>query len=217
MIRNILFDWSGTLVDDLPAVFAATNHVLQQSGLEEFTLERFRAEFCLPFKKFYDRYTPHVPMAQLEEWFHSHFKQARNSVVELPHARAFLAACAEHHVRTFVLSTMHPDHFAVQVEVTGLAGRFERTYLGIMDKQAKIHEVLSENQLTPAETLFIGDMQHDVEAAKHGGVISCAVLTGYTVLSQLRASEPDLIVEHLGELQALLEAHGWDLRPALKR
>ncbi len=31
MIRNIIFDWSGTLVDDLPAVWQATNYVLAQA------------------------------------------------------------------------------------------------------------------------------------------------------------------------------------------
>ena len=32
MIRNIIFDWSGTLVDDLPAVLQASNFVLAQAG-----------------------------------------------------------------------------------------------------------------------------------------------------------------------------------------
>ena len=44
MIRNIIFDWSGTLVDDLPAVLAATNFVFEQCGVEALTLEKFRAE-----------------------------------------------------------------------------------------------------------------------------------------------------------------------------
>ena len=48
-------------------------------------------------------------------------------------------------------------------------------------------------------------MEHDIETAKHGGTCSCAVLTGYNTLSQLRAAGPDLIVEHLGELQNILE------------
>jgi ADP-ribose pyrophosphatase YjhB (NUDIX family) len=61
--------------------------------------------------------------------------------------------------------------------------------------------------------LFIGDMQHDIETAKHGGIHSCAVLTGYNSLAQLRASAPDLIVEHLGELQSILEASGMELKP----
>lgn len=38
-----------------------------------------------------------------------------------------------------------------------------------------------------------------------------AVLTGYNHLAQLRASQPDRIVEHLGELRELLEESGGDL------
>ena len=95
MIRNIIFDWSGTLVDDLPAVWKATNYVLAQSERAEMSLEQFRAEFCLPFTLFYDKYTPHVPLPQLESWFHSEFRHAQDSVCELPHAREFL----EHLVR----------------------------------------------------------------------------------------------------------------------
>ena len=33
MIRNIIFDWSGTLVNDLPGVWKATNHVLEQANV----------------------------------------------------------------------------------------------------------------------------------------------------------------------------------------
>jgi len=65
VIRNIIFDWSGTLVDDLPAVLKASNFVLTQAGKEEMSLEQFRAEFSLPFTKFYDRHTPDLPMAKL--------------------------------------------------------------------------------------------------------------------------------------------------------
>ena len=66
MIRNIIFDWSGTLVDDLPAVWEATNYVLKRARRPEMTLDQFRAEFCLPFTLFYDRHIPHVPLARLE-------------------------------------------------------------------------------------------------------------------------------------------------------
>ena len=214
MIRNIIFDWSGTLVDDLPAVWAATNHVLTQSGREELTLGRFRAEFCLPFARFYERYTPHVPMAQLEQWFHARFREVQGSVVPLPHARAFLEFCRSQRMRTFVLSTVHREHFAVQNERTGFAPFLDRPYVEIWDKRQKIHEILEENQLAPRETLFIGDMEHDIDTARHGGIQSCAVLTGYNSLEQLTAAGPDLIVEHLGELQEILERTGMELRPA---
>src|SRR5438445_608318 len=93
VIRNVIFDWSGTLVDDLPAVWKATNYVLAQAERAEMSLEQFRAEFCLPFTIFYDRHVPHVPLPQLETWFLSQFRQVQDSVCELPHAREFLEFC----------------------------------------------------------------------------------------------------------------------------
>jgi phosphoglycolate phosphatase-like HAD superfamily hydrolase/ADP-ribose pyrophosphatase YjhB (NUDIX family) len=213
VIRNIIFDWSGTLVDDLPAVWKATNYVLAQSERAEMSLEQFRAEFCLPFTSFYDKYVPHVPLPQLETWFHSEFKQSQDSVCELPHAREFLEFCREHKLRTFLLSAVHEDHFATQEAVTGFGKFLDKPYVGVWDKQKKIHDILDENQLKPDDTLFIGDMQHDIETAHHGGIHSCAVLTGYNTLTQLRAAQPDLIVEHLGELRQILEQNGLCLRP----
>lgn len=213
MIRNIIFDWSGTLVDDLPAVWAATNHVFSQAGVPELTLERFRAEFCLPFTRFYERYTPHLPMPQLEEWFHGRFRMEQGSVEPLPHAREFLEFCRERGVRTFVLSTVHREHFAAQNARAGFEPFLERPYVEIWDKRKKIHDILAENNLVPTETIFIGDMEHDIETARHGGIGSCAVLTGYNSVEQLRAAGPDLIVEHLGELRGILERNAMELRP----
>ncbi len=211
VIRNIIFDWSGTLVDDLPAVLKASNFVLTQAGKTEMTLEEFRAEFSLPFTNFYNRHTPHVPMPQLEEWFHTEFKRAQTSVCELPHARDFLKFCRDNKLRLFLLSSVLDDHFQVQSRVTGFGVFLEKPYTGVWDKREKIHDILNENNLQPAETLFIGDMQHDIETARHGGVHSCAVLTGYNTLAQLRGAKPDLIVEHLSELRDILEQNDFHI------
>lgn len=217
MIRNIIFDWSGTLVDDLPAVWQATNYVLTQAKCPEMTLEKFRAEFQLPFTTFYDKHTPHVPLPQLEEWFHGRFRQVQDSVCALPHARDFLEFCRAHKMRTFLLSTVHRDHFAVQERVTGFGQFLDKPYIEVWDKRKKIGEILTENGLQTDETLFIGDMQHDIETAKHGGIHSCAVLTGYNTLEQLRVAQPDLIVEHLGELRDILEQNELNLKPAIRK
>jgi phosphoglycolate phosphatase-like HAD superfamily hydrolase/ADP-ribose pyrophosphatase YjhB (NUDIX family) len=213
VIRNIIFDWSGTLVDDLPAVLKASNFVLTQSGKPAMSLAKFRAEFALPFTRFYDRHTPGVPVEKLEAWFHGEFRQAQASVNELPHAREFLEFCRAKKFRTFLLSTIHAEHFATQCRVTGFDAFLDKPYTGVRDKREKIHEVLQENNLRPDETLFIGDMEHDIAAARHGGVHSCAVLTGYNTLEQLRAAEPELIVEHLGELKRRLLKNHFHLQP----
>ncbi len=205
MVRNVIFDWSGTLVDDLPAVWEASNRVFRRASVPEFSLERFRAEFQLPFERFYAKYTSHVPMDQLEHWFHQHFAEVQDKVVPLPHAREFLDYCRTHGYRMFLLSAVHPRHFSTQTRDNRFDLYLEHAYLGVRDKREKVRGLLSDHGLLAEETIFIGDMEHDVETARHGGIRSVAVLTGYNSLQQLRDSEPDLIVEHLGELQAVLQ------------
>jgi len=163
MIRNIIFDWSGTLVDDLPAVWQATNYVLTQCQKEEMSLEQFRAEFCLPFTIFYERHVPNATIGQLETWFHGRFKQVQHSVVALPHAREFLEFCRAHKLRTFLLSTVHRDHFAVQAEATGFGQYLDRPYLNVWDKRKKIHEILEENGLKPAGDPTSATMQNKLK------------------------------------------------------
>jgi phosphoglycolate phosphatase-like HAD superfamily hydrolase len=205
VIRNIIFDWSGTLVDDLPAVLEATNQVLARGGVPPFTLEKFRAEFALPFTGFYQKHVPQLPFDEIEECYHSQFNKS-NSLIKLqPHAGEFLEFCRANSLRLFVLSTLHKTHFEEQVRRLGLESYFEAVYVEIMDKRQKIVELLQRHQLQPKETLFVGDMQHDIETARHGGLFSCAVLTGYNKLQQLRVSHPDLIVEHLGELREIMD------------
>jgi phosphoglycolate phosphatase-like HAD superfamily hydrolase/ADP-ribose pyrophosphatase YjhB (NUDIX family) len=214
MIRNIIFDWSGTLVDDLPAVLDASNYVLTQAGRPEMTLEEFRAEFCLPFTLFYDKHIPDRSIEELEGWFHERFAKVQDSVCALPHAGEFLEFCRERNVRTFLLSTVSRQYYEVQARKTGFGEYIQTPYLNVWDKRKKIGEILEENQLHPEETLFIGDMEHDIDTAKHGGIHSCAVLTGYNTVDQLRAAAPDVIVEHLKEFKELLQEHGMRLRPA---
>lgn len=212
-IKNIIFDWCGTLVDDLPAVWRATNEVLRNAGVPELTLDEYRSEFELPFKRFYDRFTPDIPLSQLEAWYHPAFHAEQDSIAELPHARDFLEFCAANELRMFVLSSIHHEHFEQHRKITGFGPFLERSYVDVRDKTECIHDVLKENRLDPRETVFIGDMQHDIVAARHGGVHSVGVLTGFNRSDQLRAAKPDLLVEHLGELRDLLRHADLDFAP----
>ena len=208
MIRNVLFDWSGTLVNDLSAVWRATNYTLTQSGYPEMSLEEFRAEFSLPFDKFYERVTPGVPLEQLEEWYKLSFSNEQKNIEPLPFAQEFFRFCKSKRLRTFLLSTIHPDHYREQSE--RIAFDFDHVYVRVMDKRVRIAQILEEQNLIAEETVFIGDMQHDVETAHAGGIHSCAVLTGYNSREQLQGVEPELIVEHLGVLGKLLKESGME-------
>ena len=204
MIKNVIFDWSGTLVDDLSAVWRATNYTFSQSGRPEMSLEQFRVEFSLPFDQFYERVTPGVPLEQLEEWYKERFVDEQKTIEPLPFAHEFFDFCKSKKLRTFLLSTIHPDHYRVQS--AHIHFDFDHAYVRVMDKCARINAILAEQNLANDETVFIGDMQHDVDTAHAGGIHSCGVLTGYNTREQLEQANPELIVEHLGELKSLLEA-----------
>jgi phosphoglycolate phosphatase-like HAD superfamily hydrolase/8-oxo-dGTP pyrophosphatase MutT (NUDIX family) len=204
MFRNLIFDWSGTLVDDLGPVLEATNFVFGQYGLEAFDRDRFRRHFRLPYREFYEEFLPGVPLEELEEHFRPAFRESKVPVTVLPHAREKLEWCADHGIRAFVLTSMDAEAFGKQLEEFGLGGFFEATYAGVLDKRDVIHRILETHRLDPAETAFVGDMTHDVETARHGGVSSIAVLTGYTHAEPLAAVRPDLTVPDLAVLRGLL-------------
>ena len=203
-IRDVILDWSGTLVDDLPPVLKTMNHVLAQYGLAPLGREEFRREFCLPLRTYYQRKIPHVPVAELERAFLARYPEHQHEIRLLPHAAEFLRFCVRAELGVYVASTADADTYRQQMQRFGLAGHVRRSYLGIEDKTEKIHEILAENRLDRHQTLFVGDMEHDIAAGQAGGVHTCAVLTGYTHRDQLLARGPELVCEHLGELQALL-------------
>jgi phosphoglycolate phosphatase len=203
MFRNLIFDWSGTLVDDLGPVIEATNAVLGKYDLPPLDREGFRRRFRLPYREFYSDILPHVPLEELEAHFRPAFDAAITPVTVLPHAREKLEWCAALGIRTFVLTSMDSDAFERQMDDFGFRELFEATYSGVLDKREVIHRILETHGLNPAETAFVGDMTHDVETARHGGISSIAVLTGYNHPEILARVRPDLTVPDLGVLRSL--------------
>jgi phosphoglycolate phosphatase len=205
MLRNLLLDWSGTLVDDLPPVIGATNFVLEKHGRPPLSREEFRRQFRLPFTEFYEEYLPDIPLHELDAAFHGRFVEIQDDVTPLPGLYEFLDFCRANGRRLFLLSSMKREHYEVQSAKLGLAHYFEHPYVGVLDKRAKIGEILDRHGLARDETAFVGDMIHDVETARHGGVMSIAVLTGYDSIEKLTPSKPDVVVSSLDALRKLLQ------------
>lgn len=213
MFRNLIFDWSGTLVDDLGPVIEATNAVLAKYAIAALDRESFRRAFRLPYPEFYAELLPHIPLDELEAHFRPAFDAALTPVTVLPFAREKLEWCSALGIRTFVLTSMDTLAFERQMDAFGLRHHFEATYSGVVDKRELIHEILTNHRLNPAETAFVGDMTHDVETARHGGISSIAVLTGYNHAEILAAVRPDITVPDLGVLRSLLDRRRGITRP----
>ncbi len=198
LIKNIILDWSGTIVDDLDAVLRATNVALTALGSTPLSKEEFQRSFVLPVALFYERLLPGIPMERIDAIYRRSFLET--NVQPFASALEFCALAVASGYRLFVLSTIAVDHFERQSEMFGIRRFITRAYVGVRDKVDVIGSVLHDNQLDPAETIFVGDMIHDVQAAKSGGVLAVAVATGFDTVEKLAASDPDLIIRDLATL-----------------
>ena len=206
-IRNIILDWSGTLADDLGPVLEATNEIFRHYQKPVWSLDEFREKFYLPFPKFYAEHLPELVLADLDERYHASFQVLQNGISLLPHALDFLDYLRARGLPTFLLSSIHREHFEAQGGRLGVKDYFTRVYTQALDKRKVILHLLAEHELDASETIFIGDMVHDIETARHAGVMSCAVLTGYDSLEKLKSANPDLLFRNLDEVRTFLERH----------
>ncbi len=205
MYQNLLFDWSGTLVNDLPPTLFATNAVLEENGALAMELSEFRDRFRLPYPEFYEEVLPGVPIASLEDTFRSAFHQSPEQVTVLPHAREMMEWCAGQKIRCIVLSSMDASIFAKQAKELKMNHFFEEIYAGVIDKRDRIGDILTRHDLDPSRTAFVGDMVHDIDTAHHGGIASVAVTTGYDPQVRLEKAKPTHLFHDLTAFREWLE------------
>src|ERR1700709_2054388 len=101
--RNIILDWSGTLVDDFGPVLEATNATFKHYGKPGFSAAEFREKFYLPFPAFYKAYLPELDMADMDELYHTAFKTLQTGIALLPHSQEFLDYLRSRRMPTFLL------------------------------------------------------------------------------------------------------------------
>ncbi len=205
MFKNLIFDWSGTLGNDIDLTIEATNYVLAQYGRAPLDTKQFRNEFQLPYPDYYAWKTPEAKLEDLENFYRFAFDHSNTPVTLIPHAMEFMQWCRARGIRCFALTSMDSKAFDAQCSELGIKPFFEGIHSGIHNKELYIPNVMAQHGLAPEETAFIGDMQHDIRAAHCAGITGIGVLTGYNNAEQLAESEPELTVPHLGALRQLLE------------
>src|SRR3954464_9475069 len=74
---HIVWDWNGTLFHDNEAIIRATNAAFAEIGLPPITLEKYRALYCVPVPKFYERLMGRLPTqaewVSMDDAFHRHY------------------------------------------------------------------------------------------------------------------------------------------------
>lgn len=192
----------------MPPVLAGINRVLGDFGVGELSESEFRETFCLPYENFYRALLPEGTdweLEDLERRYVEHYDELANPAVEIAGAREFFDHCHASGRRIFLLSAVKRAHFDEQAPAMGYdVSAFTEISTEIRDKCEELPQLVDRHGLNVAETVMIGDMVHDVDAANSAGVRSVAVLTGYDSKERLVATNPDVIVSDLSHLQVLM-------------
>ncbi|MFI6108544.1 HAD family hydrolase [Streptomyces sp. NPDC051310] len=213
---HLVWDWNGTLLDDIDAVIGATNAAFEEIGMEPITLARYRELYCVPVPLFYERLLGRLPTD--EEWalmdgtFHRHY-WVRAEACGLAAGAAELLATRQEAGSTQSLLSLAPHEQLVPiVRRHGIEERFVRVdgRVGTSTAGKAAHMVRHLMELGPTVTsspervVVIGDAADDAVAAAHVG--AKAVL--YTGGSHSRASLQAVgvpVVDTLAEAVAVAE------------
>jgi len=203
MIKNVIFDWSGTLSNDLRPVYEAAMYVFRDCGVREISFEEFRREIDYPYLLFYHKYIPELTRERADKIFTSAIHDV-GEPAPYPGAAEVLATLHARGTEMVVLSGVPPRKILLEVQSYGFKHYFREVNGGVYDKTEVIHQVLERNGFAAAHTVYLGDMLHDVEAARLAGVRSAVSTWGYHPMARLKAASPDHFLEDLMELPNLL-------------
>jgi phosphoglycolate phosphatase len=213
-MRYVVWDWNGTLLDDLTCAVQVTNQLLDEFGLTRLdSVDAYQSVFRFPVRDYYaDLGFDTAPGGS--------FEAASRRFLELYLAAA--RSCSLHEGATQTMAALHSDgvgqvlisaseqtNLTAQVTPFGLDDWLEAA-IGLGDiyavsKKMLAQRWLDERGLDPAEVLFVGDSEHDYEIAAGLGA-HCALFSGGHQSRRHLESFPVPVIDDLREVAELVRA-----------
>lgn len=175
MIRAIITDFDGTLVDTFEANLRAYQKAFADVGIT-LTAERYRECFGYRFERFmsamaiYDDVIAHKIKEAKKEYYPQFFGflEPNKALIDL------IASFKAMGGKTAIASTARRENLMNAVEYLGIGGIFDLIYAGADVKQGKPSpeiylKAMDALGVTPDETLIFEDSQVGIEAAKASG------------------------------------------------
>lgn len=205
--RAVLFDLDGTLVDSYTALAEAVNYARREFGLDSLPEERIRDFVGDGLEKLLQRAfelddVPH----EVRSAFESRYDQVccgesrvladvESTLEELQRLGVLMAVC-----------TNKPTGFSKKIlDFLNLSRRFEAIVgpdlAGARKPDAQhVLRTLESTGCSATQTLFVGDMPIDVEAARNSGLDVAVVSTGSSTLQQLVEAKPDHLLGRFSDV-----------------
>ncbi len=206
MLKAALFDLDGTLIDSFPAIAASVNHVRALRGLAPLPLDDVKRRVGRGARVLLAETVPAGdPADNLAAYTEHHPTVIREATVLLPGVIDTLQTLHGRGVRLGICSNKPIAFTHVIAEHFGLAPLLS-ALLGPEDagrhKPAPDMLLLAMRRLgvTPAETLYVGDMTVDVLTGRAAGVETWAVATGTESAQTLRAAGATRVLAALDEI-----------------
>ncbi|MGN0846951.1 MAG: HAD family hydrolase [Kiritimatiellia bacterium] len=192
--RHIIWDWNGTLIDDVDAGVSALNKMLATRGLATITRDFYRANFGFPVRPFYAQLgmNPDAEWERICVEFHDFFHAEPQHI--RPDTRAALDYVRARGVHQSILSALRQDLLLRDTADAGLQEFFDEIYgVDNLDGATKLArgEALMARlrpQAPDAEFYFIGDTLHDAEVGTALGATPILVAGGHQTTARLEAS-----------------------------
>lgn len=203
MIKNIIFDWSGTLSDDVIFTYSATMKVFEKIGIAEITLEKFKEEFTLPYMNFYKKFKNNPDKKIIDETFDKELNLINKAKLFLE-VKEVLNFLQQRKIKMIILSSYLQESLEREIKENNLQDFFSDVNGSVHDKTEVVSEIMQKNNFKPAETIYVGDMVHDIETGIKAGIITVIVACGYQSKKVLLEKNPDFLIENLEELKKII-------------
>lgn len=175
--RHIVWDWNGTLLDDLWLCCQSLNRLLSASGKPPVDVPTYQRIFDFPVINVYRDLgfpTDRDSFEAMSYEFMSYYEAHRAECVLQEGAREFIQVAEELGVTQSVLSASQHDYLTRVVEEYDLKKYFVllsgNDDIFARDKSYRAASHLSALGVPAESVLYIGDTLHDVETARAMGV-----------------------------------------------
>lgn len=192
-IRNIIWDWNGTLLDDMTTCIECMNVLLSKRSMPILSDDHYREIFTFPVRDYFVRvgfdfskenFT--VPAAEFVELYNSKYMESGL----FSEAGGSLQQFSDQGFRQFILSAQEQSLLTKLIRYYDIEEFFDAVK-GISDNYAasKVDagkQMMAQFQLDPEESIMIGDTTHDFEVSQSLGTHCILISHGHQSPDRLR-------------------------------